>query len=173
MLDIVPIQAEQQEQIIAATEACIYQASTALEYSFEPIPVLFDLKGRAAGMYKVNKKRRMIRYNPYIFARYFHENLTGTVPHEVAHYVVDVLYGMRTTLPHGKEWRNVMALLEADPSVTCRFDLEGLPTRHYQRFVYACSCRTHQLTRIRHNRVLKGVRYSCRHCKQTLVNADG
>ncbi len=36
MLDIVPIQAEQQEQIIAATEACIYQASTALEYSFEP-----------------------------------------------------------------------------------------------------------------------------------------
>jgi SprT protein len=173
MLDIAPIQAEQQEQIIAATEACIYQASTILEQSFDPIPVMFDLKGRAAGMYKVNKKRRMIRYNPYLFAKYFTENLTVTVPHEVAHYVVDVLYGIRSTLPHGKEWRNVMAMFDADPSVTCCFDLDGIPTRHYKRFVYSCSCRTHELTRIRHNRAIKGVRYNCRRCKQALVATHG
>jgi SprT protein len=173
MLDIAPIQAEQKEQIIAATEACIYHASTLLDYSFEPVPIVFDLKGRAAGMYKVSKTGRMIRYNPYLFAKYFSENSTTTVPHEVAHYVVDVLYGIRNTLPHGQEWRKVMALLNADPSVTCCFDLAGIPTKHYKRFDYSCACRTHQLTRIRHNRAVKGVRYSCRNCKQTLVKNNG
>ena len=173
MLDIVPIQAEQQEQIIAATEACIYQASTALEFSFEPIPVMFDLKGRVAGMYKVRQTQRVIRYNPYIFAKYFTENLTVTVPHEVAHYVVDVLYGLRNTRPHGKEWRAIMALFNADPSVTCSFDMDGIPTKQYQRYSYSCSCRSYELTKIRHNRALKGVDYHCRRCKQVLVAAHG
>lgn len=164
---------EQQEQVLSATETCLYQAGIVLEHTFEPIPVYFDLKGRAAGMYKVKKSQRMIRYNPYIFTRYFSENLATTVPHEVAHYAVDVLYGMRNTQAHGKEWKNIMALLNADASVTCDFDLQGLPTRHYQRFDYACSCRTHELTRIRHNRILKGRRYLCRYCKQELVAVYG
>jgi SprT protein len=173
MLHVMPLESEQQEQIISATEACLYQASIELERTFDPIPIYFDLKGRAAGMYKVNRSQRMIRYNPYIFARYFSENLSGTVPHEVAHYIVDILYGMRNTQPHGKEWKNIMALLNADDSVTCNFDLKGLPTRHYKRFDYLCSCRTHELTRIRHNRVLKGIRYLCRHCKEELVFKHG
>lgn len=170
---VMPLDSEQQEQILSATEACLYQVAVELERTFDPIPVYFDLKGRAAGMYKVKKSQRMIRYNPHIFARYFSENLSTTVPHEVAHYVVDVLFGMRNTQPHGKEWKNIMALLDADASVTCNFDLKGLPTKKYQRFDYICSCRTHELTRIRHNRVLKGTRYLCRHCKQELVANHG
>jgi len=173
MLNDIPLESEQQEQIISATEAYLYQASTELAHSFEAIPVIFDLKGRAAGMYKVNKSRRMIRYNPYIFGRYFSENISTTVPHEVAHYIVDVLYGMRKTQPHGKEWKAIMSLFNADASVTCNFDLNGLPTRYYQRFDYTCSCRTHELTRIRHNRVLKGARYYCRRCKQALILKNG
>jgi SprT protein len=173
MLHVMSLETEQQEQVISATEACLYKASTELEYSFDPIPVLFDLKGKAAGMYKVNKSRRMIRYNPYIFARYYSENLATTVPHEVAHYIVDVLYGMRKTQPHGKEWKAMMNMFNADASVTCNFDLAGLPTRNYQRFDYSCSCKTHELTRIRHNRVLKGARYYCRRCKQELSFKNG
>jgi SprT protein len=169
MSHVMPLDSEQQEQVLSATETCLYQASVVLERTFEPIPVYFDLKGRAAGMYRVKKSQRMIRYNPYIFARYFSENLAVTVPHEVAHYVVDVLYGMRNTQPHGGEWKNIMALLNADASVTCDFDLKDLPSRNYQRFDYSCSCQTHELTRIRHNRVLKGTRYLCRLCKQELV----
>jgi SprT protein len=173
MLQVIPLKIEQQEQVLSATEAYIYQASTLLEYSFDPIPVLFDLKGKAAGMYKVNKSERMIRYNPYIFDRYYSENLSTTVPHEVAHYIVDVLYGIRKTQPHGKEWRNIMALFNADASVTCSFDLSDIPTKHYQRFDYTCTCQTHQLTRIRHNRVMKGTRYHCRRCKQELIAKNG
>lgn len=170
---VMSLELEQKEQIIFATEACLYQASIILERSFQPIPVYFDLKGKAAGMYKVKQSQRMIRYNPYIFARYFSENLSSTVPHEVAHYVVDMMYGMKTTQPHGKEWKKIMSLLNADASVTCNFDLKGLPTRNYQRFDYTCSCRTHELTRIRHNRILKGAKYLCRHCKQELIIKNG
>ena len=169
MTVITPISPDQKNRVIAATEACIRLAGNKLDYQFDSVPVLFDLKGKTAGMYKVNKSQRVIRYNPYIFARYFSENLSVTVPHEVAHYIVDVLYGMRNTLPHGQEWQNMMALFNADASVTCCYDLEGIPTKQYQRFDYCCSCRTHRLTRIRHNRVLKGVRYHCRSCKSELV----
>lgn len=173
MLNVIPLETEQQEQIITATDAYISQASRLLQQSFEPIQVMFDLQGSAAGMYKVNKSQRMIRYNPYIFARYFSENLSITVPHEVAHYIVDCVYGLRSTRPHGKEWKNIMDLFNADASVTCQFDLNGLPRRHYQRFEYTCACRTHELTRIRHNRVLKGARYYCRQCKQELTIKNG
>ena len=169
MLDIVPIQSEQQERVISATEAYIFQASAALEFLFEPIPVVFDLKGKAAGMYKVKQAQRVIRYNPYIFAKYFTENLKTTVPHEVAHYVVDIIYGLRNTLPHGKEWHNVMAMFNADSSVTCSFEMDGIPTKQYKRYSYFCSCRTYELTKIRHNRALKGVCYNCRNCKQILI----
>lgn len=169
MPQITPIQFHQQEQVIAATEDYINQASIKLDYKFSSIPVVFDLKGRAAGMYKIKKSQRFIRYNPYLFAKYFSDNMTTTVPHEVAHYIVDVLYGMRNTLPHGKEWKAIMAIFNADASVTCQFDLDGVPTKNYHRFNYSCLCRTHKLTRIRHNRVLKGMRYSCRSCKNELI----
>ena len=173
MLNIIPLESEQQEQIISATEAYLYQASTELSHSFDPIPILFDLKGRAAGMYKVKKSQRMIRYNPYIFGKYFSENLSSTVPHEVAHYIVDVLYGMRKTQPHGKEWKSIMNMFNADASVTCDYDLSDLPTRHYEKFKYACLCRTHELTRIRHNRILQGSHYFCRYCKEKLTIKHG
>lgn len=173
MSHVMTLESEQKEQIISATETCLFQAGELLERTFAPIAVYFDLKGRAAGMYKVNNVKRMIRYNPYIFARYFKENLSSTVPHEVAHYVVDVLYGLKNTQAHGKEWKNIMALLNADASVTCDFNLEGLPTRHYQRFDYTCSCKTHALTRIRHNRILKGAKYLCRNCKTELLIRNG
>jgi len=166
---IVPIQSEQQERVISATEAYIFQASAALEFSFELIPVVFNLKGKVAGMYKVKQAQRVIRYNPYIFAKYFIENLKTTVPHEVAHYVVDIIYGLRNTLPHGKEWRNVMAMFNVDSSVTCSFEMDGIPTKQYKRYSYFCSCRTYELTKIRHNRALKGVCYNCRNCKQILI----
>lgn len=173
MSSITPIETVQQQQIIAVTESYINQASDILQHAFDTIPVVFDLKGRAAGMYKVKRSQRLIRYNPYLFAKYFDENLSTTVPHEVAHYIVDVLYGIRKTQPHGREWKNIMAIFDADASVTCNFDLDGIPTRRYQQFAYACACRTHQLTRIRHNRVLKGMRYNCRSCKQELIVRTG
>jgi SprT protein len=83
---------EQRQRVVEATCATIAQATELFDCGFAEIPVTFELRGRAAGMYVVRDGQRGIRYNPHIFARYFSDNLVNTVPHEVAHYVTDVLY---------------------------------------------------------------------------------
>jgi SprT protein len=172
MPDITSVNHEQQTQVINETARYIRLAGVLLQRPFAVIPVLFNLKGLAAGMYRVNRQVRCIRYNPYIFARYFDENFATTIPHEVAHYISDQLHGSRHIKPHGAEWRELMQMFGADTSRTALFDLEGLPARVYRRFAYQCDCNTWQLTSRRHNRIiLDRVRYHCRRCGSVIHKA--
>lgn len=169
---IQPIGEQQRLSVTAATDQCVLRANELLDTSFETIPVRFDLSGRAAGMYKVVGGQRIIRYNPYLFAKYFDENLSTTVPHEVAHYLTDAVYGYANVKPHGDEWRTVMRMLGADSSIHCDFDLDGIPVRSYRRIRYTCRCRFFELTSIRHNRIQhQGARYYCQLCRTELVLA--
>ena len=169
---IAPINNEQQIHVITETSRYITLASDLLQRPFEEIPVLFNLKGLAAGMYRVNRQGRCIRYNPYLFAKYFKENFSTTIPHEVAHYIVDQVYGLRRVKPHGHEWRELMQMFGADASRTALFDTEGIPSRIYQRYAYQCDCKNYELTSRRHNRITHGrVRYYCRRCGTTLQKA--
>ena len=168
-----PIDARQRQQVLAATASCVRRAAELYGRAFAPIEVCFDLRGTAAGMYRVRRGARHIRYNPWIFARYFDDSLAVTVPHEVAHYVTDCLYGLSRVRPHGAEWRAVMRALGASARVTGRYDLSGLPLRRQRRFVYRCACSSHQLSTVRHNRVQRGEAvYLCRRCRQAIMYAD-
>jgi SprT protein len=168
-----PLSPEQRQRVVAATRATIARAALLFGCEFAEIPVMFELRGRAAGMYQVRGGQRVIRYNPFIFARYFSDNLANTVPHEVAHYVTDVLHGLCRVRPHGPEWRAVMRTFGAEPVATCRYDLDGLPVRRQRRFVYQCACTTHSISTVRHKRIQGGrARYSCRRC-QTLLSYSG
>ncbi len=170
---IEPIGKQQQGQVCDATVACLRRAEELFQVDFEPVPVSFDLTGRAAGMYRSGRGERLIRYNPYLFARYFDNNLCTTVPHEVAHYITDRLYGLRNIRAHGAEWQAVMRTLGAEPRATARYDLEGIPVRRQRRFSYRCDCNTHQLSTARHNRVRRGqAAYHCRACGAALVAAE-
>lgn len=167
-----PIDSAQRERVRTQTLGWLQRAEALFELPHRPIPVSFDLTGRAAGMYRVQRARRVIRYNPYIFARYFEHGLNTTVPHEVAHYISDRLYGLANIRPHGREWRSVMQALGVEPRASAHFDLEGLPLRRQRRFTYRCACTTHQLSACRHNRVCSGrARYHCRACHAPLVAA--
>ena len=158
--------------MLEATEEHICRAENICGREFERIPVLFDLSGRAAGMFKVIGEERWIRYNPWIFGKYFEENLRDTVPHEVAHYIVHETCGRRKVRPHGPQWQALMARFGADPGVTFDLDLEGIPQRRQKTHPYRCACRVHQVSTTRHNRVLKGAgRYHCRYCDTQLVYA--
>ena len=166
---IEPIGPERQQEVLAATERYIGLAETIYLRSFPPVAVNFNLKGSSAGMFQVKNRSSRIRYNPWLFAKYYEENLTGTVPHEVAHYVVHCLYGLDRVKPHGQEWLAVMTAFDADPSVTGDFDLTGIPTRTQRRFRYHCGCREHEITTRRHNVIQAGRgRYECRLCRGEL-----
>lgn len=167
---VTPIAGQQRQKVIAETARYLELAGRELGRSFPVPPVSFDLKGRAAGMYKTGRQARLIRYNPWLFARDFAGHLATTVPHEAAHYVVDVLHGLRHTRPHGREWKRIMHLFGADARATGDYDLEGIPLRRQRRYEYVCGCRQHRLSGVRHRRAQNRLmRYICLHCRGELV----
>lgn len=167
---IEPIGEGARREVRERTRAYIALAEGRLGRSLPPPGVSFDLGGVTAGMFRVQRGLAEIRYNPWIFAKYWEENLLGTVPHEVAHFVVHQTCGRRRVRPHGREWLAWMAFFDADPAVTFDLDLSGIPRRRQRTHAYRCDCREHALSATRHHRVLRGTgTYLCRYCNGRLV----
>lgn len=167
-----PITEHQQHQVRCQTDICLQRAAEIYTTRLASIPIHFDLKGRSAGQYRVRRGQRSIHYNPYIMACDFDDGIATTIPHEVAHYVADHLYGLRNIKPHGSEWKSVMHALGVEARATGRFDLTGVPVRRQRRFSYRCDCTTHTLTTCRHNRVVRGqASYLCKRCGTAIVFA--
>lgn len=165
-----PINQSQRQQVVVTTRETIQRAGQLFGSEFQLPLISFDLSGRIAGMYRVRWRQQEIRYNPYIFSKYFSDNLANTVPHEVAHYLADELFGTRNIRPHGTEWQAIMCKLGVEPTVTCQYDLSGIPQRRQRRFDYSCGCKTHAISTVRHNRVQGGKgSYLCRQCRRPLV----
>jgi len=166
---VTPIDSRQQLEVIERTLYYIRCGERIFERNFDPVPVVFDLKGRASGMYRVQGRQRVIRYNPWIFASHYDDCLASTVPHEVAHYLSDVVFGLRTIRPHGREWKALMKAFGADASVTANYSLQGVPLKRTVKFSYCCGCDQHFLGTQRHRRILSGqASYRCRRCGETL-----
>lgn len=174
---IEPLGQDRQQQVIDHTWHYIRLARQLFSINTPDIDIRFDLRGRCAGMYRVTgsrhrllgRQQREIRYNSHIFAKYFQDNYNTTVPHEVAHYVSDLIYGLKNIRPHGKEWKAIMQAFGADDSVTADYDLAGIPQRRQTYHAYRCACRQHQLSTTRHNRIRRRRgRYYCQHCRQLL-----
>jgi SprT protein len=170
--DVAPIDAAGRQRVVAETARFITRGEALFEQRFRPVVVRFDLSGATAGMYRIEGRRSCIRYNPWLFGKYFEDNLRATVPHEVAHYLVHQVFGWGKVKPHGAEWRAVMAWFGADPSVTCNYDLQGIPRRRQRTHPYRCACREHLISTTRHNRVQHGTgAYRCSYCRTDLVYA--
>lgn len=156
-------------EVREATVNAIRAASAVTGLELAPLPVAFDLSGRCAGQFIGRGDHCLIRYNPWIFQRYFAENLATTVPHEVAHYAVYRASPGRRLRPHGSEWQAIMRALNVEPAVTFDLDISDLPRRQQRRHRYHCGCKEHALTTTRHNRVSKGqARYACLECSREL-----
>jgi len=170
---IQPLSKEKQQLVIDRTHAYIAQAAKRYNIKNKPLDIVFNLKGRTSGMYRVHyhmgRYSREIRYNPYIFSKYFEDSFNSTVPHEVAHYISDIIYGLNNIKPHGEEWRTIMLDFGADATVTANYDLTGIPQKKLSSFTYQCACREHQLSSIRHNKInKKRFKYYCNYCKKLL-----
>lgn len=149
--------------------------------SFPVGEVLFNLRGRAAGQVRFplsGYKQALpeIRFNPSILNAYGEEFIREVVPHECAHLVVFRLFQLKKykskikPKPHGTEWQFVMQhLYGLKPRVTHSFEVKGSTMK---RFPYLCACedKVHQLSVIRHNKVVKQASsYLCRRCGEKLT----
>lgn len=159
---------------------CLAKAEAFYQCTFPVGDVLFNLRGRAAGQvrFPINSKKSSlpeVRFNPVLLKNYGEEFITEVVPHECAHLVVYRLFQLKKykskmkPKPHGSEWKFVMQeLYGVKPRVTHTFDVKGATIK---RFPYSCACegKTHQLTVIRHNKVLKQAsNYLCKSCGEKL-----
>jgi len=166
---IPPITEAEQNAVIDETKRYIQLAEKVFGIKCRPINITFDLRGRASGMYRISRWKKEIRFNPFIFAKYYADNYANTIPHEVAHYVSDLIYGLRNIKPHGPEWQSIMHAFDADASVTSNYDLTGIPIKKQKLFNYLCDCREHRITTVRHNRIQRQrYKYYCKYCKQIL-----
>jgi len=130
--------------------------------------ILFDLRGRAAGQARLALRGPcIIRFNPVLLRANRASFLADTVPHEVAHLAAFARYGLRIR-PHGPEWQAIMRYFGVKPERCHRYDLSATSGRTLREFDYHCDCREHRLSSIRHNRVLAGGTYVCRHCATPL-----
>lgn len=163
---------ELQKKVIEATYEYIEKASDHFKVVIPKPLVRFDLKGTKAGqaITTINLKNE-VRYNMDILTRNRTDFIKRTVPHEVAHVVASVVWGFgKVSRSHGHEWSQVMGVFGADDKRCHNYDMTGVPTRRRPRHTYTCGCKIHQLTDIRHKRVMYDDQtYICKLCRCELV----
>jgi SprT protein len=131
----------------------------------------FSLRGRCAGQARVDRNgHTSLRINQQLLAENLDDFLKNTIPHEIAHLVVNwkARKKRQRPRPHGPEWQAVMQnCFELEP-VRCHAYVTT-PARVVPRdYLYACSCREHRLTSIMHNRISKSYHALCRACRTPL-----
>lgn len=137
---------------------CITKANRFFGHAFSMPTYNFKQRGKAAGT--AHLQRNELRFNAFMYQQRPDEFLNSVVPHEVAHIIVYQIYGL-SVRPHGKEWQAVMRkVYNLSPDRTHTFDVP--PPK--QSFQYQCDCQTHQFTKLRHNKTLRGTEYICKRC---------
>lgn len=165
------------KEVEAQVLRCIEHAETVLSVDVRRPVISLKLRGKAAGQLRYRKGRVIqdpeLRFNAALLERNRVAFLDEVVPHEVAHFIAYTCYGVRIK-PHGAEWRYVMAeVFGVAPRVTHCFDVETKPRK---QFSYRCACpqRVHQLSIVRHNRIIRGQnRYRCLDCRTELLKCNG
>ncbi|WP_081610859.1 SprT-like domain-containing protein [Thioalkalivibrio sp. ALJ7] len=128
--------------------------------------ILFDLKGKAAGQWRMTCGREQLRFNAQAFVLDWDAHFPNTIAHEVAHSLVYRRQGRRRPRPHGPEWKAQMRSFGCEPRVTHRTPLRGRTMKTYE---YVCACQGHSLSARRHSLIQrKRYRYHCRECGRIL-----
>ena len=99
-----------------------------------PFPeVRYDIKNWTGGL--AYRNRLLIRFNLILLVENEEHYLASTVPHEVAHMIVNHLFekeifklpaGKKRRMPHGTQWKEVMGVLGVVPKVTHSYDCSSI-----------------------------------------------
>jgi SprT protein len=157
-----------QSRAINKTRELLQTGCQRLNLSMVYPEIRFDLRGKSAGMVKFPVTGNcIIRYNLPLLKRYGEAFINTTVPHEVSHLIARLRYGAQIK-PHGVEWKRIMNLFDASPARCHNFNTAQAGGRKLRYFDYRCDCRDHRLSAIRHNRIMQGAVYLCKHCGSQL-----
>jgi SprT protein len=155
----------QAERTVRAAEL---RARTFYGINLPEAAIDFSLRGRCAGQARVNRDgTTMVRINRQLLAENLSDFLKNTIPHEIAHLVVNwqARTKRRPPRPHGPEWQAVMHDCFGLEAARCH-RYQTTPARIVPRpFLYRCSCREHYLTGTLHNRISLTYQILCKACR--------
>lgn len=131
---------------------------------------------RALGQYSPSTKTIIL--NPKLLEEYGTVYIEDTVVHEFAHAVVNYKYprgyrngSYKRIMPHGKEFKAVCSHFGNDGKATSSTFSDSTSIKKVNkqaRFTYKCGCQTHEITKTRHNKILRGAKYTCKTCRTHL-----
>jgi SprT protein len=131
----------------------------------------FTLRGRCAGQARIDRNgRTCLRINLQLLSENRDDFLLQTIPHEVAHLVVNwqVRKQRQRPRPHGPEWQTVMQDCFGLAPTRCH-SYQTSPARVVSRpFVYLCTCREHHLTGLMHKRITHSYQAHCKACNSPI-----
>jgi len=120
---------ELRAKVNAAVETAFVKCEKHYRRKFKRPEVRYDIRNTNGGEAWVNTNR--IRLNLTFLVENDEVFLASTVPHEVAHLVSHAVYDSKPlngkkVKPHGKEWKEVMAVLSLPPKTKHTYDLTSL-----------------------------------------------
>lgn len=139
---------EQRTEAVRRVEHFVEKAN-ALYGKQMPVPVVhFDLKGTTAGQAFSHHR---IRLNEGLMVDHWDDFINDTIPHEVAHCVVNFVFGAevrltrrgkRQRISHGEKWKSVMRAFGVDANRTHDMDVSKVrqARRTKTKYEYRCNC---------------------------------
>lgn len=153
--------------IFEAVEECYEKANRFYGLDLKIPEIQFWSKLQVNGSIRWNTRTKTvyyIRFNTTQAKGDIDKFLKDTVPHEVAHHV-DIARRGRTL--HDLAWKSICLRLGGSGSRCTMYNMKDVPVpKGY--FAYACKCGVFHLTKIRHNKIVRGKKYVCRNCMQEI-----
>ncbi len=112
---------------------CIQKAEKHYGIQIEFPEIRYNIKSWTSGL--AYRNRNLVRFNLILLVENEKHFIDTTVPHETAHMIVNACFragkftlaaGKKRWMPHGKEWKEVMALLKVEPHVTHNYDVSSI-----------------------------------------------
>ena len=133
--------------------------------------VKFFKKSRTAG-YVMPMQSSVVYLNLELVKQNRQHFENDTIPHEVAHLFArkfQIHNNLGIEGAHGRTWKMVMKRVYGLQPIRCHsLDTEGIGKK-VKKYKYICSCTKYSLGQVRHNKIQKGAKYTCRKCKKHLV----
>ena len=134
-----------------------------------PVIVWKSLGINKAGLYTSYSNTITLNTN-YLYSKDWDIFLERTPLHELAHAIVWQVYKMRG---HNRVWKNVCNLLGISNSRCHSYSTPEIEnSRKRKRYNAHCSCRSHVITSVKYNRIIRGTNYICTKCHEKLILDD-
>lgn len=128
-------------------------------------PLVFFNQSRTGGYVWPNRYGHRVFLNWVLFKENTEDYLRQTIPHEVAHIFQRAIAPNERS--HGPVWQSLMRKVGLQPRRCHNYDVST--SARYEMFTYICTCQKHQVSKVIHNKILKGQKRYCKNCKSGIV----